>query len=42
MPEPPPERIFANVYAEPSPVLDAQREEFLSYLDGFAATVGEH
>ncbi|MEV8606913.1 pyruvate dehydrogenase (acetyl-transferring) E1 component subunit alpha [Amycolatopsis sp. NPDC051373] len=37
MPEPPPERIFANVYAEPSPVLDAEREEFLSYLDGFAA-----
>jgi 2-oxoisovalerate dehydrogenase E1 component alpha subunit len=42
MPEPPPERIFANVYDEPSPVLDAQREEFLSYLDGFAATAGEH
>ncbi|MEV4600423.1 pyruvate dehydrogenase (acetyl-transferring) E1 component subunit alpha [Amycolatopsis sp. NPDC049253] len=41
MPEPPPERIFANVYAEPSPVLDAEREEFLSYLDGFA-TAGEH
>ncbi|HWD04602.1 MAG TPA: pyruvate dehydrogenase (acetyl-transferring) E1 component subunit alpha [Amycolatopsis sp.] len=42
MPEPPPERIFANVYAEPSPVLDAEREEFLSYLDGFATTAGEH
>ncbi|MFC4005375.1 pyruvate dehydrogenase (acetyl-transferring) E1 component subunit alpha [Prauserella oleivorans] len=36
MPDPPPERIFANVYAEPSPVLDAQREEYLSYLAGFA------
>jgi pyruvate dehydrogenase E1 component alpha subunit len=42
MPEPPPERIFENVYAEPSPVLDAEREEFLSYLDGFAAAAGEH
>ncbi|WP_328446961.1 MULTISPECIES: pyruvate dehydrogenase (acetyl-transferring) E1 component subunit alpha [unclassified Amycolatopsis] len=41
MPEPPPERIFSNVYAEGNPVLDAQREEFLSYLDGFAAA-GEH
>ncbi|GAA1968792.1 pyruvate dehydrogenase (acetyl-transferring) E1 component subunit alpha [Amycolatopsis minnesotensis] len=41
MPDPPPSRIFDNVYAEPSPVLDAQREEFLSYLDGFA-TAGEH
>jgi pyruvate dehydrogenase E1 component alpha subunit len=37
MPEPPPERIFSNVYAEPSPVLDAQREQYLSYLDGFAS-----
>ncbi|PXY34699.1 pyruvate dehydrogenase (acetyl-transferring) E1 component subunit alpha [Prauserella sp. PE36] len=40
MPEPPPERVFANVYAEPSPVLEAQREEYLSYLAGFGA--GEH
>jgi 2-oxoisovalerate dehydrogenase E1 component alpha subunit len=40
MPEPPPERIFSNVYAESSPVLEAQREQFLSYLDGFA-TAGE-
>ncbi|MQA62032.1 MAG: pyruvate dehydrogenase (acetyl-transferring) E1 component subunit alpha [Actinophytocola sp.] len=35
MPDPTPERIFANVYAEPSPVLDAQRDEFLAYLEGF-------
>ncbi|SFP81696.1 pyruvate dehydrogenase E1 component alpha subunit [Amycolatopsis arida] len=35
MPDPPPERIFSNVYAEPSPVLDAQREEYLAYLGGF-------
>ncbi|MEV6909489.1 pyruvate dehydrogenase (acetyl-transferring) E1 component subunit alpha [Amycolatopsis sp. NPDC051071] len=41
MPEPPPERIFSNVYAESTPLLDAQREEFLSYLDGFVAA-GEH
>ena len=36
MPDPPPERIFTNVYAEPSRVLDAQRDEYLAYLDGFA------
>jgi 2-oxoisovalerate dehydrogenase E1 component alpha subunit len=40
MPDPLPERIFSNVYAEPSPVLDAQREEFLAYLGGFEG--GEH
>jgi pyruvate dehydrogenase E1 component alpha subunit len=36
MPDPPHERIFANVYAEPSPQLDAQRDEFLEYVAGFA------
>jgi len=41
MPEPPPERIFSNVYAEGNPVLEAQREEFLSYLEGFVSA-GEH
>jgi pyruvate dehydrogenase E1 component alpha subunit len=35
MPDPPPERIFSNVYAEPSPVLDAQRDEYLAYVAGF-------
>jgi 2-oxoisovalerate dehydrogenase E1 component alpha subunit len=40
LPDPPPERIFANVYAEPSPALDAQRDEFLQYLGGFVG--GEH
>jgi pyruvate dehydrogenase E1 component alpha subunit len=35
MPDPPPERTFANVYAEPSPVVDAQRDEYLAYLSGF-------
>jgi 2-oxoisovalerate dehydrogenase E1 component alpha subunit len=39
IPDPPPDRIFANVYAEANPVLDAQREEMLSYLAGFG---GEH
>ncbi|GAA4538127.1 pyruvate dehydrogenase (acetyl-transferring) E1 component subunit alpha [Amycolatopsis samaneae] len=41
MPEPPPDRIFSNVYAESSPVLEAQRTEYLSYLDGFVGA-GEH
>jgi pyruvate dehydrogenase E1 component alpha subunit len=41
MPDPPPERIFSQVYSEPSPVVDAQREEYLHYLDGFAET-GAH
>ncbi|QGK71848.1 pyruvate dehydrogenase (acetyl-transferring) E1 component subunit alpha [Allosaccharopolyspora coralli] len=36
MPEPPPERMFSQVYAEGSPTIDRQREEYLSYLDGFA------
>ncbi|EHR53807.1 pyruvate dehydrogenase E1 component, alpha subunit [Saccharomonospora marina XMU15] len=36
MPDPPPERIFSEVYAEPSAALDAQREEYLAYLSGFA------
>jgi pyruvate dehydrogenase E1 component alpha subunit len=36
LPDPPPERIFANVYAEPSAALDAQRAEFLEYVGGFA------
>ncbi|MGH3437115.1 MAG: pyruvate dehydrogenase (acetyl-transferring) E1 component subunit alpha [Sciscionella sp.] len=36
MPDPPPDRIFSNVYAEPSPVLEAQRAEYLAYVAGFA------
>jgi pyruvate dehydrogenase E1 component alpha subunit len=40
LPEPDPERIFANVYAEPSAALDAQRAEFLEYAAGFVG--GEH
>jgi len=35
MPAPPPDRMFAHVYDEPSPVLDAQRERFLAYHASF-------
>jgi pyruvate dehydrogenase E1 component alpha subunit len=37
MPEPGPGRIFSQVYAESSPVLDAQRDEFLAYHASFEA-----
>ena len=40
MPNPGPERMFSEVYAEPSPQLDAQREEFLAYHASFVD--GEH
>ncbi|MEU5851025.1 pyruvate dehydrogenase (acetyl-transferring) E1 component subunit alpha [Saccharopolyspora shandongensis] len=36
MPEPPPERMFSEVYAEETPQLAAQREDYLQYLAGFA------
>lgn len=36
MPEPAPERMFSEVYAQPSPPLEAQRDEHLQYLAGFA------
>jgi 2-oxoisovalerate dehydrogenase E1 component alpha subunit len=36
MPVPGRERIFSKVYAEPSPYLEAQREEFLAYHASFA------
>jgi pyruvate dehydrogenase E1 component alpha subunit len=35
MPEPPHERMFSQVYAEASPVLDAQRDAYLQYAAGF-------
>jgi pyruvate dehydrogenase E1 component alpha subunit len=38
IPDPGPERIFANVYAEPSPVLDAQRDAYLAYRASFAGS----
>ena len=40
LPEPPPGRMFDNVYAEPSAPLEAQRDEYLNYVAGFAG--GEH
>ena len=40
MPNPGPERIFANVYAEESPPVAAQRDGYLSYHASFAG--GEH
>jgi 2-oxoisovalerate dehydrogenase E1 component alpha subunit len=40
MPDPPPERIFSEVYAEESPALAAQRDEYLHYLAGFEEPVG--
>jgi 2-oxoisovalerate dehydrogenase E1 component alpha subunit len=36
MPEPPPERMFSEVYAEDTRQLAAQREDYLQYLAGFA------
>ncbi|MEB3370766.1 pyruvate dehydrogenase (acetyl-transferring) E1 component subunit alpha [Saccharopolyspora mangrovi] len=36
MPEPPPERMFSQVYAEETPQIAAQREDYLRYLAGFA------
>jgi pyruvate dehydrogenase E1 component alpha subunit len=35
MPDPQPLAIFENVYAEPSPQLDFERERFAAYLDSF-------
>lgn len=36
MPEPPPERIFSEVYADSSPSIDKQRADYLGYLADFA------
>jgi pyruvate dehydrogenase E1 component alpha subunit len=36
MPDPQPLSIFENVYAEPGPQLDSERERFAAYLDSFA------
>ncbi len=40
MPAPGPERIFSEVYAEPSPSLAAQRAEFLAYHASFVSLSG--
>ena len=39
MPAPGPERIFSEVYAEGSPALDAQRDQFLAYHASFEGAV---
>ena len=40
MPAPGPERIFSKVYAEPSPPLDAARDDYLEYLASFTDASG--
>src|SRR6185437_7528073 len=35
MPDPDPLEIFAEVYAEPTPQVDRQRDSFAAYLDSF-------
>ena len=40
MPQPGPERIFANIYAQESPPVTAQRDAYLAYHESFAG--GEH
>jgi pyruvate dehydrogenase E1 component alpha subunit len=35
MPDPAPLKLFDHVYAEGSPLLDAEREQFAAYLDSF-------
>jgi 2-oxoisovalerate dehydrogenase E1 component alpha subunit len=35
MPDPPPLAIFDHVYAEPTPILRAEREQYAAYLDTF-------
>ena len=39
MPDPPPLAIFDNVYAEPTPILRAEREQYAAYLDSFETGV---
>ena len=40
MPQPGPERMFSQVYAEASPTVERQREEFLAYHASFADEEG--
>ena len=41
MPDPPPLSIFDNVYAEPTPILLQEREQYAAYLDSFEELGGE-
>ena len=36
MPDPDPLTIFENVYAEPNPLLESERDQFAAYLESFA------
>jgi pyruvate dehydrogenase E1 component alpha subunit len=40
MPDPPPMAIFENVYAEPTAILRAEREQYAAYLDTFEESAG--
>ncbi len=40
MPDPRPAQIFENVYAEPHTLVDAEREQFMTYLSSFADEEG--
>ncbi len=40
MPDPPPAQIFEHVYAEPHPLVEAEREQFMAYLSSFADEEG--
>ena len=35
MPDPDPMTIFENVYAEPSAMLEAERDQYAAYLESF-------
>jgi 2-oxoisovalerate dehydrogenase E1 component alpha subunit len=41
MADPPPLAIFDNVYAEPTSILRAEREQYAAYLDSFASEDGD-
>jgi 2-oxoisovalerate dehydrogenase E1 component alpha subunit len=41
MPDPPPLSIFDDVYAEPTAILRAEREQYAAYLDSFEEDRGE-
>ncbi len=41
MSDPPPLSIFENVYAEPTSILRAEREQYAAYLDSFEAGAGQ-
>ena len=36
MPDPDPLTIFENVYAEPNPLLESERDQYAAYLESFA------